>query len=224
MIRRTFAIAAAVLLVATTSHAHFIWLEIAPESTGVVLLRFSEEVLEATPRDMQEKAAGMKVSTPAGAAIEMNYGEGAMSGSAPGDARSIVGTLDYGVLDRGEAGRGKFMLKYHARAARDTNAAETAVGLPVNVSATIDGETMTVTVDLDGKPVGNAELVVTLPQELAPAEAITNAEGHATFTVKSGDWIAIRAMVPETASGTHGDQDYEMVRHYSTLTFFHAEK
>lgn len=224
MIRRIAAIAAAASLAAATSHAHFIWLEVAPEAPEVVLLRFSEEILEATPQDMQEKAAGMNVSTPAGAAIAMDYGEGAMHGKAPGDVRSIIGTLDYGVLDREEAGRGKFMLKYHARAAHDANAARSAVGLPVNVSAAIDGDTMTVTVDLDGKPVENAELVVTLPHELAAAEAVTDAEGKATFAVKSGDWVGVRAMVPETTSGKHKDQDYELVLHYSTLTFFHAEK
>lgn len=222
--RKSLLFACAALLACAPSHAHFMWLEIAPEAPGVVLLRFSEEVLEATPQDMQEKAAGMKVSTPAGAAIAMEYGEGAMHGRAPGDARSVIGTLDYGVLDREEAGAGKFMLKYHARAARDTNAAETAVGLPVNVSAVIDGETMTVTVDLEGKPVEGSELVVTLPHELAPVEAVTDAEGQATFTVKDGDWVAIRAMVPETVSGKHGDQAYDRAVHYSTLTFFHAEK
>ncbi len=220
--RKASLLTLAVLLACTSSHAHFMWLEISPEAPGVVKLRFAEEILEATPRDMQEKSAGMKVSTPTGAVVTMEYGPDAMAGSAPGDVRSIIGTLDYGVLDRGESGRGKFMLKYHARAARDTHAAGTADGLPVNIIAAIDGEMMQVTVTIGGKPVEGAELVATLPQALEAAEAKTDANGQATFTVKAGDWVGIRAMVPENTPGKHGDDAYDFVRHYSTLTFFHA--
>lgn len=222
LLRKALLLTIAALLASTSSHAHFLWLEVSPEAPGVVKLRFAEEILEATPRDMQEKSAGMKVSTPTGSAITMEYGPDAMEGAAPGDARSIIGTFDYGVLDRGESGRGKFMLKYHARAARDTSAAGTAEGLPVNVVAAIDGETMQVTVTMDGKPVQGAELVATLPQALEAAEAKTDANGQATFTVKAGDWVGIRAMVPENTPGKHGDDSYEFVRHYSTLTFFHT--
>jgi uncharacterized GH25 family protein len=224
LFRKSPLVALAALLVSGSSHAHFIWLEVSPESPGTVTLRFSEEILEATPRDMQEKAAGMKVSTPAGASIKMEYGEDAMNGAAPGDAQSIIGTFDYGLLDRSEAGRGQFMLKYHARAARDSKAAANAVGLPVDLSAAIDGETMVVTVTLSGKPVEGSELVATLPKALEAAEATTDAMGEARFTISSGDWVAIRAMVPEPASGAHDDKAYDRVVHYSTLTFFHDGK
>jgi len=73
-----------------------------------------------------------------------------------------------------------------------------------------------------GKPVEGAELVVTLPHALKAAEAKTDANGQAAFTAKAGDWVAIRAMVPETASGKPGDKAYNRAVHYSTLTFFHA--
>ncbi len=217
-------VSVAAMLASVASHAHFTGLEVAPDSPQTLRLRFSEEILEATPRDIQEKAATMRVSTPDGAAIAMTFGEEFMSAPVPGNAPSIIGTQDYGVLDRGEAGRGQFMLKYHARAARDAAAAAIASGLPVDVTAKVDGESMLVTVLLGGKPVADAELVVTLPQELAPAEAKTDAAGQARFSVKSGDWIAIRAMVAQTGSGQHEGKSYELVRHYSTLTFFHGTK
>jgi len=208
-------------LVSASAMAHFIWLEIDPDSPNSLRLRFAEEILEPTPHDMQQLAAPMRVRTADGTPIELVFGEHFMSGDIASDVASVIGTLDYGVLDRTEAGRGVFMLKYHARAARDAEAASKAGGLPVDVTATVADGHMLVTVYRNGSPVEGVELEVILPHQLETAQAETNAEGTAKFSIRSDDWVAIRAMVAEDETGEFGETPYERVHHYSTLTFFY---
>lgn len=212
--------AAAMSLLSTTAHAHFIWLEIDPDEPDTVRLRFSEEILEVTPRDMQELAAPMKVSVPGGDPLPLEFGDEFLHAPIPAGTKSVVGTLDYGVLDRSEAGRGKFMLKYHARAAADAHAASLPSTLPLDVVAVVEGHRLNVTVMFHGKPASGAEIVAVLPNQLAPVETKSDAEGRASFSIETGDWIALRAMVAEDVTGEHEGENYSLTRHYTTLTFF----
>lgn len=200
---------------ALQADAHFIFLELPPEKPTCAQLRFSEEPLEETSPALQEKSAPFTVQTGDGTPVPFSAGEGAREGVIPEDTALLKGSLDYGVMDRG----GIYLLAYHAKATRNTHKTTKIVGLPLEVLAQVKDGALVVTVLLQGKPAAGAELVVNLPTVKKQAEATTNAEGQATFPIEVGGWVGIRAKAEESRSGTLGDKAYEVVRHYSTLTF-----
>ncbi len=212
------------LLLATTfalsAQAHFIFLELPPAEPATAHLRFSEEPLEATNTELQEKSAPMAVTLNDGSPVAFAPGEKARVATVPEDAPLVKGSLDYGIMNRG----GEYLLVYHAKAVRSVESAGTVAGLPVEVLAEVKDGTLLVTVLADGKPADGAELVVNLPTVKKQAEATTNAEGQASFPIVLGGWVGVRAKVQESKDGTYGDKPYKEVRSYSTLTFPYLAK
>ena len=221
---RSIPAAFAALCFVTAAQAHFIWIELPPELATAAHMRFAEEPGEATSADMQALAAPMAVKTAGGDAVTFAPGDDALTAAVAEDVAAAGGTLDYGVLDRSEGGRGVFMLVYHAKAARTLADAAEPMGLPLEVIASEADGTVTVTVLHNGEPAAGAELQVFLPAVLEPAETTTGTDGKATFDVSGTDWLGVRAMVPEEKSGEHDGKAYDLVHHYSTLTTFYAGK
>ena len=208
-----------VLLMATgfalSTQAHFIFLELPPEAPATAHMRFSEEPLEETDAELQEKSAPMAVTLSDGAPIAFSPGEKARIATVPEDAPLLKGSLNYGLMNRG----GEYLLVYHAKAVRSVESAGKAADLPVEVLAQVKDGTLLVTVLANGKPAEGAELVVNLPTVKKQAKATTNAEGQASFPIVPGGWVGVRAKVQESKEGTFGDKPYKEVRSYSTLTF-----
>lgn len=206
------------LAAAVSAQAHFIWLELPADAAAEVRMRFSEQPGERTRPTLQEKAAPMAVRTAGGDALKLSVGEAYLSGPVAEDAAAVLGSLDYGVLDRSSEGRGKFLLVYHARGVRTAEEAAKPSGLPIDVTAKVEGNTVSVQVLRDGKPVPAAEVFATLPGVEEEKEGVTDEQGHASFSLNGGGWLGIRAMVPEEHKGESNGEAYDLVRHYSTLT------
>lgn len=207
-----FGIAAGATL---NAQAHFIYLELPPNEPTKAHMRLAEEPLEASGPELQEKCAPMAVKALDGKPVAFAPGESAMTATVSEEASALLGSLDYGVMDR----QGVFLLVYHAKAVRNLEGAAQTNGLPVEVLTEVKDGNLTVTVLKDGKPAAGSELVVNLPTAEEQAKGTTDAEGKATFPIEPGGWVGVRAKVQETKSGTHGDKAYEEVRQYSTLTF-----
>lgn len=211
-----FALALGIAVGATlNAQAHFIFLELPSNEATTAHMRLAEEPLEASDADLQEKCAPMTVKTVNGTPVEFAPGESAMTATVSEETSALLGSLDYGIMDR----QGVYLLVYHAKAVRNLENAGQTNGLPVEVLTEVKEGNLIVTVLSQGKPAAGAELVVNLPTAEEQAKATTDAEGKATFPIEPGGWVGIRAKVQETKSGTHGDKPYEEVRHYSTLTF-----
>lgn len=200
-----------------TAHAHFMWLELPVEAPAQVHLRFTEEPQEKTREGMQEKAAPMQVQLPGGDPIAMASGEESLVGAVLEDATVVTGSLDYGILDKSEEGRGKFLLVYHAKGVRSAADAEKPAGLPVELTAKRHGDTLLITVLKDGKSAPTAEIVATVPGSEEELKAVTDESGQATLTFKGEGWIGVRAMVADETPGEHKGEAYELTRSYTTL-------
>ncbi len=205
---------------ALNAQAHFIFLELPPEAPDTAHMRFSEEPLEETDAELQEKSAPMAVTLSDGTPVTYTPGEKARVATVPADTQFLKGSLDYGIMSRG----GEYLLVYHAKAVRSVEGAGTVAGLPVEVLAEVKDGTLAVTVLSNGKPAEGAELVVNLPTVKKQAETTTNAAGQASFPIVPGGWVGIRAKVQESKDGTFGDKPYTEVRSYSTLTFPYLAK
>ncbi|MBX3180087.1 MAG: hypothetical protein KF886_22275 [Candidatus Hydrogenedentes bacterium] len=202
-------------LLALSAQAHFIFLELPPNAPDVAHMRFAEEPLEPTTPDLQERSAPMVVKTDSGAEVAFAGGEDARVASVSPETTALLGSLDYGVIERG----GEFLLVYYAKAARNAAEAGAASGLALEVLADVKDGSLTVTVLHGGKPASGAELVVNLPGADEQATTTTNAAGQASFPIEPGGWVGLRARVVESRSGAHDGKAYTEVRSYSTLTF-----
>lgn len=206
-----------VIMTCLTGHAHFMWLELPAETPGEVHLRFTEEPQEKTRQSMQEKAMPMRVHLPGGESIAMEQGEESLVGKVAAETSVVLGSLDYGVLDKSAEGRGKFLLVYHAKGVRSAADAETPAGLPVELTAKREGNVLLVTVLKDGKPVPTAEIVATVPGSEEALTTETDEQGRATLKFNGEGWIGVRAMVADHTPGEHNGEAYELTRAYTTL-------
>ena len=206
-----FALAAAILF-AGTAQAHFAWLEFDKDT---VQLRFSEGPGVETPAELQANIADMTIE----AHIPMASTENFLAGSLCSTVNFVHGSYNYGVLDRSEQDRGVFMLKYHAKAARNLEDAMTKAGHAVEVFAEVKDGKMHVQVLHNGKPAPASELTISQEGADTDLEFDTDAEGRAAIPVGTEGWIGVRAMVREDTEGEHDGQAYSMIRHYATLTF-----
>lgn len=222
----TFARLAATIGIATAvfsqpAFAHFIFIELPPESPGMVHMRFSDEPLEATNRRFQRLIEHTIVHTACDHTVEMGFGEEALEGAVPADTPSVAGSLLYGVLDRSEQGRGIFLLQYHAKGVRALCGAESRVGLPLEIVAEQRGNRLIFTVLHNGEPAPGAEVWALAPGHFEPLTLETNAAGQAEVPFDRRGWLGIRAMVAEDIAGEHEGEAYELTRHYTTLTLYH---
>ncbi|MFM1921246.1 MAG: hypothetical protein RLZZ303_2880 [Candidatus Hydrogenedentota bacterium] len=206
-----------ILMTALAGHAHFMWLELPEETLGEVHLRFTEEPQEKRRQSMQEKAQPMQVRLPGGESIVMEPGEEALVGKVTTDTALVVGSLDYGVLDKTAEGRGKFLLVYHAKGVRSAADAAKPAGLPVELMAKRNGNSLLVTVLKDGQPAAATEIVATVPGSEEALNAVTDENGQATLKFNGEGWIGVRAMVAEQTPGEHNGEAYELTRAYTSL-------
>lgn len=203
------------------AHAHFVFLELPPSQPGAVHMRFSDEPLEITNNRYQRLIEATEVRTKSGAGVEMNLGEEAMVGAVAEAETAVGGSLTYGVLDRSEQGRGVFLLLYHGKATGSAEDAAAELGLPLEIVGEADAEVFRFTVLLEGVPVPEAEVWMVGPGVTDPVTVSTDGGGAAELALHQRGWVGIRAMAPVEGEGTHGDEAFELTRHYTTLTFYH---
>ena len=133
-------------------------------------------------------------------------------------ARIVVGTTDYGVLQRGE---GKPMwLRYYPKAifgdipAVDLATAGTIV--PLELVPIVDGGKLKFKVLAAGKALVKTEVTVMIPGEEKTKVVITDEVGLTTAFDKAGTY-GVHVRQVQTKSGEQGGKKYEEIRNYATL-------
>ena len=195
---------------AAPARAHFLWATLDP--VGKTVSIGLQEVPSDAPLPLAARAG--KVVVP-GVALKPdgNWLRGPVAKGAVG------ASLDYGVLDRSAEGRGRFWLRYYAKAAQDAAASQTLVGLPVELTATPGKDGTMVTVLKDARPAEGATVVVEATDGKTLFEGKTSELGTVVLPRMSAP-LAVRAMVVENTKG----EGYDLVRSYSTLNVGAAPK
>ncbi len=136
----------------------------------------------------------------------------------PGDGvRVVAGTLNYGVLQRGDAK--PFLMKYHPKAVFGTWASGGAAAgkiVPMEISPEKDEGKIRFVVTFNGQPLAKAEVSVLVPGEEKPKAVVTDAAGRTELFDKPGQY-GVQAKHAEAASGDVDGKKYAEVRHYATL-------
>ncbi len=202
----------ALIALPTLAPAHFLWATLDPAGKTVAIA--FQEVPTDAPLPMAERAAKVKAWASTTEPFVLKADANRLL--APAGDRAAA-SLDYGVLDKTAQGRGRFWLKYYAKAAANPEASARSLGLPLELSAARKDGTWVVTVLKDGKPAAGAELTASVPGEPEPFVGKTGADGTLSLPAFEGP-LAARAAVVENVKGTQGGHPYDLVRLYSTLT------
>ena len=211
-----FDICACVLTVAvpSSSQAHFLWASLDPATKAVAI--GLQEVPGQDPLPLGARAVQVTAWVQSGKTVPLKPDTNWLKGS-PSD--NCVGvSLDYGVIDRRDGGRGVFWLKYYAKGATTLGASQSILRLPVELTAikATDGRPI-ITVLKDGRPASGGEVVVEAADGKTAFEGKTGSDGTVTLPVFSGP-IEVRALLTDHVAGTHDGKPYDLVRSYSTLT------
>ncbi len=202
------------LLLACEASAHFLFVHVTAGRQPRVELHFAESCWDfSADARMVGISSNARVWSPTAGELSLEAQPHALVAGVDPGTRSACAAFTYGIMRRGEA----FLLEYHGKGVSDLAAAAEPCGLEAEILATADGDRLVLTVLHDGKPVSDAEIVV--PMSGAGVETLaTGADGTLAIPMPKTPLFSIRAMVPESRRGTHDDVEYDLVRHYTTLT------
>jgi uncharacterized GH25 family protein len=132
------------------------------------------------------------------------------------DPRVVFGSLDYGVIQRGE--NKPYLLKYHPKAVlpgTDEKMATLGEKAAVELVPVLTREGLHLKFLAAGRPVPEAEVTVLKPDG-TKEKVLTDKDGRTKPFSKTGRYGAW-ARYTEAKSGEHHGKKYEEVRHYATL-------
>lgn len=212
-------VAMAVALVAGPARAHFVF--VVPQKDGTSVKVVFSDSLEPDENVDIAKIAGLKLTGRYDggkhAPIECKKGEHCLTGTLGlVDPRVVFGSLDYGVIQRGEAK--PFLLKYHPKAVfagTDTRAATLGEAADLEIVPVTESGKTRFRLLAKGKPVADAEGGVLLPDG-KKEKVNTDADGYTPAFTQTGRYAAYLRLT-EAKAGEHDGKKYEEVRHYATL-------
>lgn len=220
--RKTVLTFAIVLALAATASAHFPFL--VPDGPDKGKAVFSDSLKPDSAGVPVDKITATKLAVVEnGKAAELTWTHDKTSNcytfAVPGSgSRIVVGTTDYGVLQRGDAK--PFHLRYYAKAIfGDVPAEEKATAgslVPLELIPIVDGGKLRFKVVAGGKAMAKVEVTVLIPGEEKSRVVVTDDAGFTSAFDKSGMYGAY-ARSTESKSGEQGGKKYEEVRCYATL-------
>jgi hypothetical protein len=132
----------------------------------------------------------------------------------------VVGECRYGVLARPK--QAAFLLRHCPKAIAgnpdELNRMQPHGKLPLEISATIDGDGFHLTVLSNGKPVPNAPLVA-IDANLRNVKLSADAEGRATWKPPAPGNYSIYTRLTTKEAGTYQGKDYQEIRDFATIAF-----
>ncbi len=214
------------LIGATTAMAHFVFLVPEAADPSKVKAIFSDSLkpddrvditkIEATQLQMIDatgKVSKLKWTLDkAGACYKIEI---------PGSGvRTVFGTTEYGVLQRGNAK--PFRLIYHSKAIMGGlptgQQATQGVGAPLEVVPIVVNGKLQFQALWQGKPLAKAEFTVMVPEEVESVKLVADDQGLTKGFEKAGTYgVYVRLL--QNVSGEFQDKKYEEIRQYATLVF-----
>lgn len=143
--------------------------------------------------------------------------------SKSGDQNAIyVASHDLGVRDKGGE---KFRLMYYAKTGPSANSpawqkVNVAQTIAFDIVPQISGGKIELKLQFNGSPAADCEIVILGPDDSdgEDFEGKSDADGKYVFGATMPGRYSIRARHVETTAGKVGDDAYDVVRHYVTLT------
>jgi hypothetical protein len=226
MIRHCLAIALIVTTVSAAS-AHFPFLVPDGESKGRAVFSDTLKPDKDVPVDRIANTKLVVLSDGKAADLAWTFDKTAnyYTFDVPGTgSRIVVGTTDYGVLQRGE---GKpFLLHYYPKAIVGGLPApeKGTVGdrVPLELVPVVEGGKLRLQALAGGKPLVKAEVNVLVPGE-EKAKVVATDDGGLTPGFDKAGMYGAHVRLVEAKGGEQGGKKYDETRHYATLVVTFAK-
>ncbi|MDA1159766.1 MAG: hypothetical protein O2983_09170, partial [Planctomycetota bacterium] len=166
--------------------------------------------------------------------LSLSKGEDALNATLPEKLQqnAVVLKHTYGVLTRGQS---SFLLNYYAKSypfalPGTWNVIGDKERLPLEITPTREGNTTIFQLTWRGEPSANNEIVIVGPRIKHKLEGTTDESGNFQYELPAAGVYSIRHKLTEAGQGTHNEEKYESIRHYTTLTLhnvpskFHSTK
>ena len=206
--------------------AHFLFIRITPPAEGgrSAEVYFSEQATAGDPRfiDRVAHTALWRQATPGKfETLEVRTASDRLRAHLPSSGSvAVVGFCEYGVLAR--PGEPAFLLRYYPKALsgkpEELSHLERRKDAPLEIMATIDGDSVELVALADGRPLPRAVFHV-IDSDLGEDEISADADGQAQWKPgKSGTWsIYVKRVLP--TSGEKDGKRYDETREFATLSF-----
>lgn len=209
-----FAMAAATWL-ATSVHAHFVYLVPAKDHRSVQVV-FSEN-LEPDAEVPIQRIAGIQLtatgSDQKANEIRHETAKDFLKANLPEGTQVVRGSVTYGLLSRPNTKPA--LLIYHPKALLNPVAKEPEKTPVIEINPVPDGPQTRFQVLSKGKPVSDAEVVLVGPDGTSQ-KLPTGPDGKTKAVALQGRYAAWTKQV-EPKAGEHEGKKYEEIRHYATL-------
>lgn len=212
------------------SHAHFIWvLTGSGHDAGRVQVFFGEEAEPDDPGLLDRisnaetwsvgwRGEPEKLSLTKGkASLEATVAKG--SQESP-----VILKHTYGVFTRGNT---SFLLNYYAKTyptvlPGNWRAIEDENRLPFEIVPSRKGASTVLQLIWKGMPLAGAEVVIHGPGLKGKLEGTTDESGDFRCELPETGTYSIRGKMTQDTAGTHNGEEYDSIRHYTTLTLHSA--
>lgn len=215
------------LVAAAPAGAHFLWVLPADADAQTIRVVFSDAPVRDNP-DLLKKVSHAQLTwrgpDAPDATAKLAIGKEALEAELPGSGlREVAVTCRYGVVQRGKSE--PFLLHYYAKGFAGLNVdgalPELLVQrwekvLPLEVLPT--KEKRIIQVLWQGKPLADAEVVLSVPGKDMAIEGKTDAEGRFTLVEPTATGTyGVRVRHIEAKTGELDGKAYKEVRHYATV-------
>jgi hypothetical protein len=220
-------VACIVAVVAESARAHFVWLQTEPADKATQVYLWMSETTVPGEAPLLDKIAQTKVwvakadgtQQPVELKKEVKGDTGSWTATLADEPAALEATCDYGIITRGET----FLLQYHARHLNlaKSMAAKPASGgkqLPLDVTVNREGKSLLFNIRFEGKPATDAQLIAITPDN-QERELKVDSSGTARIEDAAPGEYALRARVELKTPGERDGKKYDLVRHYTTVTF-----
>jgi hypothetical protein len=206
------------------ARAHFLFIRIGePAEAGrTIEVFFSEKAQAGDPRFINKVAgAALTLQSTPGKFQPLTVVQGAdrLRAALPASGpASVTGFLEYGVLKR----EVPFLLRYYPKAVAGDPASLGALrsrpGTPLEIDATFQGDSITLALLRDGKPVPGMTFT-TVDDDLVNEEVKADATGKATWKPSSPGFYCIYAKSVLKTPGQWKGTAYSEIREFATIAF-----
>lgn len=213
----------ALLLNVVPAYAHFVFITKTPAAEKNVHLNFGESS-EPEGQGILKFISGIEVSHRSADGVitklPLTQGDATLVSTVASKANGDIWTKHtYGVMERGGS---KFLLVYFAKAYASGNpsnwlATKLSESTPLELHASKSKNEITFLATSNGKPLTDAAINVH-HADGSITDGKTDKDGQYKISASESGVYAARVKMAERKSGTHGDDKYEEVRNYATLT------
>lgn len=148
--------------------------------------------------------------------VTPTFAESSIAAKLPANTQAVYSEFTYGVYAK--AGAKPMLVKYYPKVIVNADAMSKSLGLGLELTPVIEGNSVRFRVTRGGTPVAAAKVNVTVPGAEEPQELTTGA-GGGTPSVQAKGRISASVRVTASLAGEHKGEKYDMTSETATLVF-----